>query len=762
VADSFAIDALELPAVREMLARHTSFLAGSHKALNLQPTSLFYEAQERQAETAEALKLPSLRPSLHLGGVHDVRPEVGRAAVGSTLRPEELLDIGTTARAARTWKRGLAGLRDELPVLVRLADRELGDHHGLPEAIELAISDGGEVLDSASPELGRIRTELRGAHQRLVTRLREIMGQNPFKDAVQDPVVTERAGRYVIPVRAELRTQLPAIVHDQSASGATAFVEPLAVVDMANRWRSLQSDETREVDRILSALDLSRAKATLAQQQRATQPALVEVPRQQGAEVLRLINARHPLLTGDVVPMTMELGGEFDHLLITGPNTGGKTVALKTAGLLTLMAQCGLFIPADDGSLVAVFERVQADIGDEQSLQQSLSTFSSHVKRIVAMLESADDTSLVLLDELGAGTDPQEGAALAQAVLTYLQNRGTYVVATTHYPEIKSYAHSTERVENASVEFNVETLSPTYKLTIGLPGRSNAIAIARRLGMPEEVLQAAQETVEPRTAEVEALLGGLAQERETAEDARVRALKEAAEAATLKAKARAELRAAERTRNEAADKARQELEEELAELRRDAHRLRQQLQSAGRNSREARDTIDQVLELHVPMPPAPTPTAEPERFAVGDQVLVSRLGVGGRILLISGNGAEVEVSGRRVRAKLTELEPATKAELRSAKPKYEPTILIAADRSDVGIQLDLRGQRVEEALEKLESYLHEASMAHLPEVSIIHGKGTGAMRQAVRERLRASRYVRKFASDPDSQGGDGATLATLR
>ncbi len=638
---AFAVETLEFDAVRELLARHTSFSASRALAVELEPTSELSEAQRRQATTAEALKLPGLRPALHMGGVHDVRPAAERARVGGSLGVDELLDVASTVRAARTWRRGLGPLQDETPTLLELADTLLGDHPGLAEDIQAAISESGEILDSASPALARIRAELRGAHDRLVTRMREIMSAAPFRDAVQDPVVTQRNGRYVIPVRAEFRGQVPGIVHDQSASGATLFVEPLAVVEMANRWRTLMLEEQREVERILRALsqavgeqadalgrsveglaqlDLARAGATLAEQQRATAPELVGVPLPAGQPVVRLIAARHPLLTGSVVPITLELGGDFDVLLITGPNTGGKTVALKTAGLLSLMAQSGLFVPASEGCRVAVFERIEADIGDEQSLQQSLSTFSSHISRIVRMLRDADSCSLILLDELGAGTDPQEGAAIARALLDYLRERGAYVVATTHYPELKTYAEATPRVENASVEFDVQTLSPTYRLMIGTPGRSNALLIAERLGMPAEVLDSARTYVAPHVRETEALLDQIAHERATAEDARARALKEAAEAATLKIRARGLLRDAERKHREVWETAQAEADRELADLRREAHRVRLQLQasrSGGGASDSSREAIDDALTLPGLRAPAPPVVAEPEEPGAG-------------------------------------------------------------------------------------------------------------------------------------------------
>ncbi len=791
---SFATTTLEFDAVREQLARHTSFSAGHVLALELRPTPQLEEARRRQTATAEALKLPGLRPGLHLGGVHDVRPLAERARVGGMLGPEELLDVASTVRGARAWRRALGPLRDETPTLLELADTYLDDHPGLVEDIQDAIGEGGEVLDSASPALGRIRTELRGAHDRLVTRLREIMAAPPFRDVVQDPVVTQRAGRYVIPIRAESRGQVPGIVHDQSASGATLFVEPLAAVEMGNRWRTLRLDEEREVERILRALsqevgeqadqltssveglaqiDLIRAAAALAEQHRGTAPQLVGLPRPAGQAVLKLVKARHPLLTGAVVPISLELGAEFDVLLITGPNTGGKTVALKTAGLLSLMAQAGLFVPADEGSLVAVFERVQADIGDEQSLQQSLSTFSSHISRIVRMLRDADSCTLILLDELGAGTDPQEGAAIARALLDFLRERGAYVVATTHYPELKSYAEATPRVQNASVEFDIQTLSPTFRLMIGTPGRSNALAIAERLGMPREVLDTARAYVTPQARETEALLDEIARERTIAEDARARALKEAAEAATMKVRARTALRDAEKKHREVWEHAQAAADEELAELRREAHRVRLQLQSARERGpvEPAREAIEAALSLPsftvppAPVVPQPEPeTAQPATIQLGAEIVVPRLGLPGRVLTIRDDTVEIEVLGRRVRMPLRELEGAsrpTAAERRAAQPERLPTIAIATPRGEVPFQLDLRGMRRDEALERLEQYLEDASLTGLSQARIVHGKGTGAIRQAVRETLRRSAHVTRFAPEPDASGGDGATQVWL-
>jgi DNA mismatch repair protein MutS2 len=796
--------ALEFPAVRERLAAHASFSTTRELAVALEPSTDLVEARRLQAETVEAQRLSSLRPALHFGAVHDVRPQAERAALSSLLSPSELLDIASTVQASRTWRRALQSLSDELPTLNELGDVWLSDSPGLVEDIRLAIGEGGAVLDSASPALARIRGELRGAHDRIVGRLRDLMATPQFRDAIQDPVVTQRAGRYVIPIRADARGQVPAIVHDQSASGATLFVEPLAVVEMGNRWRTLQVDEEHEVERILRALsravgehgdalsrtvvglatlDLARAKAALADEQRANPPELVGVPRAAGDPVLRLERARHPLLTGTVVPISLELGGDFDLLVITGPNTGGKTVALKTAGLLTLMAQAGLFIPAEVGSHVAVFRRVQADIGDEQSLEQSLSTFSGHIRRIIQMLETADACSLVLLDELGAGTDPQEGSALARALLTRFQARGAYVIATTHYPELKVYAHVTPRVQNASVEFDVESLSPTYRLLVGTAGQSNALAIARRLGMPEDIVEAARANLTPESVEVETALGEIARERAEAEHARQQALRDAADAERARREARASLRNAQRQRRELWNQARAEADTELAELRREALRVRQQLQAQG-SRREAQEAVNAALGMSSLGAPPPAvigaelpqaleaePIADADEgvapeLRVGAEVMVPRLGLPGVVLGVRDGEVELQVHGRRVRMPEAELEGArrpTARQRRAALPAEvpAPVAVIAPAGPDVPYQLDLRGLRRDEALERLEQYLEDAASAGLPQARIVHGKGTGAIRQAVREHLRASPWVARFAPELDASGGDGATAIWL-
>jgi DNA mismatch repair protein MutS2 len=787
-------EALELDKVLARLAHHTAFSASEALALALEPTTDVAEARRRQAATAEARQLRALRPALTVGGAHDVRPLLRRAAVGGALQPTELLDVASTARAAAILKTTVLKYADELPTLARIAER-LGEHSAVVEAIDRAIGDGGEVLDGASPALRQLRIQVRGAYGRLMDKLQELLASPGYRSALQEPIVTMREGRYVVPIKVEYRNQVRGIVHDQSASGATLFVEPLAVLDLTNRWRELQIEEQREVERVLAELsglvgtdhygleasvealaelDLHFAMARLAEEQGASKPELRGPRERIGAPVLRFVDARHPLLTGEVVPISVELGRDFDVLLITGPNTGGKTVALKTIGLLALMAQCGLQLPVAEGSFSTVFGGVYADIGDEQSIEQSLSTFSSHVTRIVGILREADSRSLVLLDELGAGTDPQEGSALARSILRFLQERGSIVVATTHYSELKTYAHLTPRVENASVEFNLETLSPTYRLSVGLPGRSNALAIATRLGMPEAVIDGARDLLSPENVEVEQLLAEIQQERAAAAAARERAARAAEDAGKLLARRERQVAAVEQEREAIWRRARQESEAMLAELRREVQREL----AAARAARADRGAVEEVAARAAELVPVaapesrqwrrtrPAPPPQPT-VVVGARVGVPRLNARGTVRSLSADGreAEVEMGGLRVRVKTSELAAPGAVEDAAEAPApvtYLPaTPPLPLPSRPVPLQLDLRGQRAAEATEAVERYLDDAVLAGLPAVRIIHGHGTGAVRKAVRDLLSRHSLVRSWAPADRREGGDGATDVQL-
>ena len=591
------------------------------------------EVVRRQRLTAEALHLDQIAVEVPLGGARDIREQAEAAELGQVLAPSELLDVADSSRCAVTVRRALTRLQSETPLLATIA-AGIGELDPLRSLIGAAISSDGEVRDEASPELRQIRSEVLTAHEQLQQRMRSLAASSSLRSALQEPIVTIRDGRYVLPVKAEQRSAVPGVVHDTSASGATVYVEPLAVVDLGNRWRELQVQERREVERIirelsqsvgdarpdlvdaierLAQIDLAVAKGRLAREfdavdlhQRGRQAWLIDAPGE-----LKLVEARHPLLGADVVANTIVVGGDHHALLITGPNTGGKTVALKTAGLLTLMALAGLPVPAAAGSTVPVFDSVFADIGDEQSIEQSLSTFSGHITSIISVLERADEHSLVLLDELGAGTDPTEGAALAVAIVDRLLASGASLIATTHHSELKLYAHRTPDVVNASVEFNLESLSPTYKLTIGLPGQSNALAIALNLGMPDAVIEAARSGLSTEDRELESMLAELRGQLAAAEERAERAAADAAHAEQLREDREQELNklAADATRLR--EDARIRVRDELRDVRRLLDKSRREIEAARLSQAEA--DFDRAEEVAEKLRPDPRTGTGPNR-----------------------------------------------------------------------------------------------------------------------------------------------------
>jgi DNA mismatch repair protein MutS2 len=792
----FSLGPLEFQKVREMVAERTSFSAGRELALALEPSPDAFVVERWQAATDEARRLPLLKPGLTLGGAHDIRPIVQRAELGGILQPLELLDVASTARVSRIWRSTVVRLRESVPMLANVAAR-LADLQPVEEEINHAIEPGGEVRDDASPKLHQVRRDLRIARDRLMSQLQSLL--HSMRTSLQDAVITQRNGRYVLPVRADERGRVKGIVHDQSASGQTLFIEPLPIVEAGNRIRGLEAEERHEIERILrelsnrvaihrdeldgsvealAELDLHLAKGRLGDEMDAVRPILHELPRRSPSQpIVRLFEARHPLLRGKVVPLTVELGGMFDVLVITGPNTGGKTVALKTVGLLALMAQAGLQVPAGQGSELAVFHRVFADIGDEQSIEQSLSTFSSHVTHIVRMLEPADNTTLILLDELGAGTDPQEGSALARAILIYLRDRGAFTIGTTHYSELKAFAHATPRVENASVEFDTRTLAPTFRLLVGVPGRSNALAIAGRLGVPPEIVETARSLLSPETVQTEELLAEVQRERRAAEAAKRDARREAAEADKLRRRLRDEVRRTEQERAEILRQARAESDAMLAELRREAERRLRELSAAGGERRRLREAAEAVRSLEAPTRPPPEPLAEPvvedvpadlgpAEIEVGAEVVVPRIGMPATIVSLAENGdAELNVRGLRVHVKAAELVDARIASRKDRQESLQdsPPVLMRPVSAPVAppTQLDLRGLRRDEATEALDRYLNDAYLGGLRMVRIVHGKGTGAVRAAVREQLSNHALVSRFQPADAREGGEGATEVNL-
>ena len=813
--DTKTLQTLEYPKILERLAGYCAFAASAEKARTLTPTDDPEEAGHRQAETREAVAMLSTRPDLTIGGARDVRQVVDLAAHNAVLTPPDLLDIKSTLVAARTLARTFERLEAQFPHLSIIAGG-LPAPSGLVDAITRAISDRGEILDSASDKLATIRRDLRVAHDRLMTKLQRLVSDPNSSQYLQEAIITQRDGRYVVPLRAEFKGRIKSIVHDQSSSGATLFVEPLGVVEHNNQYRELLLAERDEERRILAdlsmqtamqaapilkavdtiaELDLRFACAKYADHLFATEPKLHPIPKtspekshhpgsgyHHPGSIIRLYQARHPLLDPQtVVPIDVELDDKTYALVVTGPNTGGKTVSLKTVGLLALMAQSGLHIPAHSGSEISLFHAIYADIGDEQSIEQSLSTFSGHITNIIRILEHADRRSLVIMDELGAGTDPQEGAALARSLLSHLLERGITTLVTTHHPELKAYAHGTAGVVNASVEFDLETLRPTFHLTIGLPGRSNALAIAQRLGMPEPIITSARSDLSPTDLRSDDLLDEIHRQRDLSRQARSLAEKARHEAEGLRSELTKRLEKIEDERLKVLEQARREakdqldtLQDELRDARKALARARQPLdalQAVAEQVEELAETVETPIERQ-----AAGVAGQPARRALrlGDKVRLPALNMQGVLTSMGEEEAEVQLGVLRIRARLAELVLAGGAEDQQAglaegrlptardlaRPSKPRSVANFAPESP-GIELDIRGQRADDALDALERYLDSAYLAGLPWVRIIHGKGTGKLRQAVREALNQHPHVKSFESGGDKEGGDGVTVAKL-
>ena len=788
-----ALTKIEFQAITAELARRCHFSVAIEMAHALRPSMDFWEAQEVIATTSEAVEIMLDLPNLTVGGARDIRMLVDRAEKGGRLLAAELQDVADTAAAARTLRQQImtsAGAASRFPRLVDLASA-LCVLPQFEEAVRRSVGPAGEILDTASEQLGRIRRDIRIAHQRLLERLNRMISGGTYASALQDNLITTRDGRYVIPVKLEARHQVPGIVHDSSASGQTLFIEPMDVVDLNNRWREAQLDEQHEVDRILDALsaqvggnaeillrtvdsltdlDLALAKSRLAADWRATRPELIEIaesPTGRSNSRIGLKKARHPLLDPKtVVPIDVEVGDAFRILLITGPNTGGKTVALKTIGLLTMMAQSGLYVTADEGSDCAVFEQLFVDIGDDQSIAQSLSTFSSHITNVIGMLSAVDSSSLVLIDELGTGTDPLEGSALARAVVAELLERGPIAVATTHYSEVKSYAYEQPDIENASVEFDIETLSPTYRLLLGVPGQSNALAIARRLGMPEQVLERAQSMLSPDSVRVDALLADIQAKRSAAEHELARAAQLSREVEELAEERRLELDEARRQRFSAFDEARMEADETLSEGRKLLRRLQRQVSLPATTPDEkltepAQDVAELVRAAETMREHARqlrSSADQPGRIEEGDRVHVRSLAQDGEVVRLGFNEADVQLGTLRVTRPMEDLKRVGSA-VRTTSGQVR---INASAAPSVPFELDIRGMRYAEVEPELERYLDAAYRSSLPFVRVIHGKGSGALRRSVSEYLRTSPVVEGFEAGKASEGGDGVTVVRFR
>lgn len=778
---------LELPAVLELLASHAVSDAAKARAMALSPATDRETVRRRLAETTAARELTIKRGSPSFSGVRDVRASLSRADMGGVLNTRELLDIAAVLGAARGAKSYLDRREGETSCIDHLFS-SLRANRFLEDKITSSIAGEEELSDAASPELASIRRHIRAASARVREALQKIISSPTYAKALQDPIITTRSDRYVVPVKAEHKSAVPGLVHDVSSSGATLFIEPMAAVRANNELRELRSREKAEVERILAELsadcaehaeDISRdfeilvqldlifAKAALSWRLDASEPELSG-----GAILLR--KARHPLLPKDTaVPIDVELGADFDTLVITGPNTGGKTVSLKTIGLLCVMAACGLHIPAAGGSAVPVFDAVYADIGDEQSIEQSLSTFSSHMTNTVRIMEGCGENSLILFDELGAGTDPTEGAALAIAIIEYARARGAKIAATTHYAELKVYATTAPGVINASCEFDVATLRPTYRLLIGIPGKSNAFAISERLGLPAEIIEDARGRIGTESASFEATIEKLEELRQSLEREREEEAKKLREAEQERKEA-AKLRIELSLRLDKADtKARRDAERILNEARETAEAAFREIDDMRRRQNEEADHIatnearaeilrslnraEEKLTERTALPQEkPKPTREAR---VGDTVELLSMDVPAEVVSIGRDGIlSLRAGIMSVTAKQSEVRVIENA------PKKKPAAVSTGKslRAAVPSEIDLRGMETLEALPVLDRYIDSAVMAKLERVTVIHGKGTGALRQAVQQALRKNKAVRSFRLGRYGEGESGVTVVELK
>ena len=779
---------LELDKVLALLADHASSPAAKERCLAVRPLDDAEDIRLLQAQTSAACKLITLKGSPSFGGIVDVGASLSRADRGGCLSPEELLRVATVLKAARTAKEYAEG--DAVESGLDIFFRQLTPNKFFEERIFTSILSKDEIADAASSELASIRRKIRQQSSKIRESLQKIITSPTYAKILQEPIVTIRSDRFVVPVKAECKSQLPGLVHDVSSSGSTFFIEPMSAVNGNNELRELFVAERKEIERILAELSaeaaarqesinlnyemlvtldciFARAKLSFAMH------GIAPVIRTDGK--LELKRARHPLIDAKkVVPVSLSLGVDFDTMVITGPNTGGKTVTLKTIGLLTLMAECGLHIPADDGSSIAIFETVLADIGDEQSIEQSLSTFSSHMRNIVEILQVCDRDSLILFDELCAGTDPAEGAALAIALIEFCRKCGAKVATTTHYAELKLYAMRTAGVINASCEFNVETLQPTYRLLIGIPGKSNAFAISRRLGLDEKIIEDAHSMVSQNDVNFEDVLTQLEQQRQQMEQAKVEAEQLRMETEKQKEKSDEYYAQIKAERDKAVQQARKEAQYIIEDARRTANNVYEELKQLrkqakdgafveGSNEKQAalrRSLNEAEGKLREKQEVRQRPAAS-RAIRVGDTVELLKFGSKATVLAVNKDGSyQLQAGIMKVNAKPDEvylLENETQAKAKKLMEGKVRDLKSAAQP-----ELDIRGMAVDEALPVLDNFLDAAYMGNLPNARIIHGKGTGVLRKAVQDELRRCKYVKSFRLGVYGEGEDGVTIAEFK
>ncbi len=787
-----SIQTLELPRVLAMLADEAVTEEGKEVCRKVRPQTVVSDVARLQKQTSAAFQMLVKHGTPSLSGVRPVAAALQRADRGGSLNTRELLDIAQVLRCARHVREYGVGESTEKTVLDGYF-QSLSPNRFLEEKISGSILSEDEIADSASPELADIRRHIRAAAGKVRDVLNRLISSNQSK-YLQESIITMRGGRYVVPVKSEHKNEIPGLVHDVSGSGGTFFIEPMGVVNANNELRELQMKEQKEIERILAelsadcagfregiednyrtliSLDVIFARAKLSTHMGGMEPVL--------GDYIELKKARHPLLDPKTaVRNDLYLGKDFDTLVITGPNTGGKTVTLKTLGLLTLMAQCGLHIPAMDGSTIRVCSAVLADIGDEQSIDQSLSTFSSHMVNIVAMLEQLDEDTLVLFDELGAGTDPVEGAALAAAIIESARQLGARVAATTHYTELKVYAMTTEGVENASCEFDVDTLGPTYRVLIGIPGKSNAFAISRRLGLPDYIIQRAAERIDAENVRFEDVISQLERQRQAMEKEKELAQELRRDMERTKAEADRYRERIEEERRKATEKAQAEARAIIQEARDTADRVFKELNAMRRRQEKAKEWVDdnqQRSDLRRTLNEAESALgskgeeleapASTRPAVLGDMVEVLKTHTQAQVVGVNKDGTlQLQAGILKLKAKQEEvrvLEEATARHKQSQKDKARKSTVTRPFRAAAAkAELDLRGMMVDEALAAVDMFLDNALMGKLETVTIIHGKGTGALRKAVREHLKHSRYVKSARPGAYGEGEDGVTVVTMR
>ena len=776
---------LELDAVLELLAGQAVSDAAKEVCRKQTPETDADEVRHLLEQTSAACRLVSLKGSPSLGGIRDVGASLDRAERGGSLSPGELLKIASSLRVARSVK--AYAETDAVSSCLDPYFWELTANKYLEERISNSIISEEEIADAASSALADIRRHIRLQSSKIRESLQKVISSPAYSKALREPIVTIRSGRFVVPVKSECKNEIPGLVHDVSSSGSTFFIEPMQAVNANNELRELQMKEQKEIERILAelsaeaaaykdpinqnykmlvAIDAIFARAKLSFAMKAMEPEI----RTDGQ--LELKNARHPLIDKKtVVPISVRLGSDFDTLVITGPNTGGKTVTLKTIGLLTLMAECGLHIPADDGSYLSTFDCVLADIGDEQSIEQSLSTFSAHMRNIVEIVDQCDSRSLVLFDELGAGTDPAEGAALAMALIDFCRKTGAKVAATTHFAELKLYAMRTKGVINASCEFDVQTLKPTYRLLIGVPGKSNAFAISQRLGLSDEIIKKARDLVSENDLNFEEVLNQLEQQRQQMEQAKIEAERLRREMEQTKQQSDVYYAEIKKEREKAVETARAEARSIIEDARRTANatydelkKLRKQMRDAadaqGINERQAQLRRN-LNEAESKLAPKREPVQRPKpsrEIRVGDTVELLKLGSKATVLAINKDGTyQLQAGIMKITAKPDEVYLLENEQQKTVQKFIEKTRRELRNTAAPS-ELDLRGMDSVEAITVLDQFLDNCIMAKLPTARIIHGKGTGVLRKAVQTRLRQNKQIKSFRLGVFGEGEDGVTI----